>query len=156
MPDNLAVSRGVIVGSPGWDEKLAASKQAFLEGWVQRDAFKARYSALTNPQYVNGLIANLGVTISSAERDALVRDLASGSSRANVLGRLAENQTFSRAEFNLAFVLMQYFGYLGRDPDSAGFNFWLNKLNQFDGNYERAEMVKAFLASIEYRGRFSL
>ncbi len=51
---------------------------------------------------------------------------------------------------------MQYFGYLRRDPDNVGFNFWLNKLNQFDGNYARAEIVKAFLASIEYRGRFGL
>jgi hypothetical protein len=49
---------------------------------------------------------------------------------------------------------MQYFGYLGRDPDSAGFNFWLNKLNQFNGNFVDAEMVKAFLESTEYRQRF--
>jgi len=71
-----------------------------------------------------------------------------------VLAKLVENPTFTRAEFNSAFVLMQYFGYLGRDPDSGGFNFWLNKLNQFDGNFENAEMVKAFLFSAEYRHRF--
>ena len=65
-------------------------------------------------------------------------------------------------EFNRAFVLMQYFGYLRRNPDAApeaalnfdGYNFWLNKLNQFNGNYIEAEMVKAFLSSIEYRRRF--
>jgi hypothetical protein len=51
---------------------------------------------------------------------------------------------------------MQYFGYLRRDPDAEGFNFWLNKLNQFGGNHERAEMVKAFLSSSEYRERFGL
>ncbi len=82
--------------------------------------------------------------------------LASGSSRTSVLGKLAQNANFSRSEFNSAFALMQYFGYLRRDPDNVGFNFWLNKLNQFDGNYARAEIVKAFLASIEYRGRFGL
>jgi len=57
---------------------------------------------------------------------------------------------------------MQYFGYLRRDPNTApeptldyqGYNFWLNKLNQFNGNYNNAEMVKAFLTSIEYRQRF--
>jgi len=57
-------------------------------------------------------------------------------------------------------VLMQYFGYLQRDPDSgqdsdfSGYNFWLNKLNLFGGNYINAEMVKAFLTSTEYRARF--
>jgi hypothetical protein len=49
---------------------------------------------------------------------------------------------------------MQYFGYLRRDPDAEGYNHWLSKLEQFGGNYVRAEMVKAFLSSIEYRKRF--
>ena len=69
------------------------------------------------------------------------------------------------AETNKAFVLMQYFGYPRRnpddvrfdgnpDPDFNGFNFWLAKLNQFNGNFVQAEMVKAFILSIEYRQRF--
>ena len=60
----------------------------------------------------------------------------------------------SKAEFDRAFVLMQYFGYLRRDPDEEGYNFWLAKLNQFDGDYVAAEMVKAFISSDEYRHRF--
>jgi hypothetical protein len=100
------------------------------------------------------LIANLGVIITPSERDELAQDMLRGASRADILAKLIENPTFARAEFNSAFVLMQYFGYLGRDPDQAGYNFWLNKLNQFDGNYINAEMVKAFLSSIEYRRRF--
>jgi hypothetical protein len=73
---------------------------------------------------------------------------------------VAENQTLQRQEFNNAFVLMEYFGYLQRDPDAApntdfsGYNFWLAKLNQFNGDYIAAEMVKAFTASLEYRARF--
>jgi hypothetical protein len=65
------------------------------------------------------------------------------------------------AEFNRAFVLMQYFGYLRRNPtdlpDSSftGYDFWLGKLNQFNGNFIQAEMVKAFLNSDEYRQRFA-
>ncbi|HVS21785.1 MAG TPA: hypothetical protein VHD88_08040 [Pyrinomonadaceae bacterium] len=57
-------------------------------------------------------------------------------------------------------VLMQYFGYLRRnpndtpDPDYTGYDFWLTKLNQFNGNFINAEMVKAFITSIEYRQRF--
>jgi len=47
-------------------------------------------------------------------------------------------------------------GEIQRRPDSdyTGFDFWLTKLNQFNGNYIDAEMVKAFLSSIEYRKRF--
>jgi hypothetical protein len=59
-----------------------------------------------------------------------------------------------RAEFNAAFVLMEYFGYLRRDPDAAGYDFWLDKLNAFGGDFIRAEMVKAFISSAEYRQRF--
>ena len=55
---------------------------------------------------------------------------------------------------------MQYFGYLRRDPNAApdtdhtGYDFWLTKLNDFNGNFINAEMVKAFISSIEYRQRF--
>jgi cytochrome c biogenesis protein ResB len=57
---------------------------------------------------------------------------------------------------------MQYFGYLRRNPndppeaglDYAGYNFWLTKLNDFNGNYINAQMVEAFITSIEYTNRF--
>lgn len=52
------------------------------------------------------------------------------------------------------FVTMEYFGYLRRDPDPDGFQFWLAKLNQFNGDFSKAEMVKAFISSTEYRSRF--
>jgi hypothetical protein len=74
--------------------------------------------------------------------------------RAQVLRAIAESQQFSNLEFNRAFVTMEYFGYLRRDPDNSGFNFWLGKLNSFQGSFGNAEMVKAFLASSEYRQRF--
>jgi hypothetical protein len=74
--------------------------------------------------------------------------------RAQALRVVAESEEIRDAEFRRAFVLMQYFGYLRRDPDAAGYDFWLSKLNQFDGDYIRAEMVKAFISSDEYRKRF--
>jgi len=76
------------------------------------------------------------------------------------LQRVAENATLGQQELRRAFVLMQYFGYLRRNPndppdtDHAGYHFWLDKLNAFNGNFVNAEMVKAFLVSIEYRQRF--
>ena len=64
------------------------------------------------------------------------------------------------AQFNRAFVLMEYFGYLRRvpndapDSDFSGYKFWLDKLNGVGGNYVNAVMVKAFIASLEYIQRF--
>ena len=74
--------------------------------------------------------------------------------RAQVLRAVAENSFLQTREFNSAFVTMEYFGYLRRDPDTSGFNFWLKKLNDFGGNYIAAEMVKAFISATEVRGRF--
>ena len=76
--------------------------------------------------------------------------------------RVAENSSIKQQENNKAFVLMQYFGYMRRNPDDPpetnlnfdGYNFWLGKLNQFNGNFVDAEMVKAFIVSGEYRQRF--
>jgi hypothetical protein len=80
--------------------------------------------------------------------------------RAQALRIVSESEYFKTNELNRAFVLMEYFGYLRRNPDDppdnnlAGYNFWLNKLNQFNGNFVSADMVKAFILSTEYRGRF--
>jgi hypothetical protein len=38
--------------------------------------------------------------------------------------------------------------------DHSGYEFGLNKLNQFNGDYIKAEMVRAFISSSEYRQRF--
>ena len=42
------------------------------------------------------------------------------------------------------------------DSDYTGYDFWLTKLNQFNGNFVAAEMGKAFINSTEYRQRFGL
>jgi len=90
-----------------------------------------------------------------AFRNSLVAGLNGATlTRAQVLRMIAETDELQTREFNQAFVAMEYFGYLRRDPDTSGFNFWLNKLNTFNGNFRNAEMVKAFLASSEYRQRF--
>ena len=71
-----------------------------------------------------------------------------------MLRQIAEDGRFIRLKFNETFVMMAYSGYLRRDPDDGGYQFWLGKLNQFGGNFEQAEMVKAFIFSVEYRNRF--
>jgi uncharacterized protein (TIGR03118 family) len=90
-----------------------------------------------------------------AFRDSLVAGLNGATeTRATVLRKVAESAYLNQREFTSAFVLMQYFGYLRRDADTAGFTFWLDKLNSFNGNFINADMVKAFITSGEYRQRF--
>jgi len=154
MPDTATVAQNVIVGTGDWARQLEANKQAFVDAWVQRPAFRAAYDGLTNESYVDTIISQTGGSF-NGDRDALVGGLTSGSlTRAAVLRQVAEDQGFVSAKRNATFVMMEYFGYLRRDPDESGYQFWLNKLNQFGGNFEQAEMVKAFIVSGEYRGRF--
>jgi hypothetical protein len=121
---------------------------------------------MTPAQFVDALNANAGGVLSASERATAINLFAGAgnttntTARAQAIRQIAEDTDLVSAEFNRAFVLMQYFGYLRRDPnalpdsDYAGYEFWLKKLNQFNGNFLDAEMVKAFLTSIEYRQRF--
>ncbi len=155
MPDTTTIAKDVVVGRAGWQEQLNANRQVFLNAFVQRPAFRSVYDGLSNSDYVNQLLTHTHTGIAQEERDALVDGLNNGSlTRAEVLGQIAEDQRFMAAKRNEAFVMMEYFGYLRRDPDASGYQFWLNKLNQFGGNFEQAEMVKAFIVSGEYRERF--
>jgi hypothetical protein len=162
LPDTQEIGRGVIVHQGDWRQQLEANKTAFLDEFVRRPRFTSAFpAAMTAAQFVDALDANAGGPLTRAERNRLVEDLQTGArTRAGVLRAVAENQSFSSAEFDRAFVLMQYFGYLRRNPDDppdadyTGYDFWLGKLKEFDGDYIRAEMVKAFISSDEYRKRF--
>lgn len=154
VADARAVSRGVIVHQPGWRERLEANTQAFVEDWVRRDEFTSRYAGMQGAAFIDALIANTGAAVTPAERTHLISELARTSSRAHVMRLLLSNEQFVQSEKNHAFVLMQYIGYLRRDPDQTGYQFWLGKLNDHGGNAIAAEMVRSFLVSTEYRGRF--
>ncbi|MCM3871738.1 MAG: TIGR03118 family protein, partial [Pyrinomonadaceae bacterium] len=91
----------------------------------------------------------------STFRDALVAGLnGSTETRATVLRKVAESAFLRQRELNTAFVDMEYGGYLRRDADLPGFNFWRNKLDSFGGDFRAADMVEAFITSSEYRQRF--
>jgi PA domain/Domain of unknown function (DUF4214) len=146
----------VIVGQTGWERQLEANKQAFALAFVQRAAFQSAHGGQAAGAYVDSLFANVGVTPTAPERQAALNafDAGGAAGQAAALRSVAESNSASAKSFNEAFVLMQYFGYLQRDPDDEGFNFWLSKLNEFNGNYIAAEMVKAFITSTEYMDRF--
>jgi YVTN family beta-propeller protein len=169
MTDTQRVGRNVIVTPPpdnAWQVTLETNKQVFFVGWVQRPQFLATYPiGMPAANFVDTLNANTGGSLNSTQRDALVNQLSSNNTtagRASAVRQVAENSVFSDREVNKAFVLMQYFGYLRRNPDDppeagldfAGYNFWLAKLNEHNGNFIQAEMVKSFIVSGEYLGRF--
>jgi hypothetical protein len=175
LPDTQEIGRGVVFGQPGADVQLENNKQAFFLDFVQRPAFLAPTAyptTLSAAEFVDKLNnftfdplnVGLGLALTPGQRDALVSQLSvnptSPTLRAQVLRSVSENGLFSQRQFNKAFVLMQYFGYLRRNPNAtpdtgfAGYNFWLGKLNQFNGNFVDAEMVKAFITSGEYIQRF--
>ncbi|MFN2454775.1 MAG: SBBP repeat-containing protein [Pyrinomonadaceae bacterium] len=136
---------------------LEASRQAFAEEFVQRPAFALKYpQSLSRSEFVDALIKNVrnasGLDLSNS-RASFIADYDANNSRARVVRLVVDNAAFAQGEFNRAFVLAEYFGYLRRDPDEAGYQFWVNVLNnRVPGNYRA--MACAFLTSREYQERF--
>jgi hypothetical protein len=166
LKDTPLISNGVVVGQGDWQGQLETNKGAYALAFVRRQRFADAFpAALTPAQFVDKLDANAGGVLDDGEKANLAGELAANNTnagRASVLRKVAEDADLDRREKNRAFVLMQYYGYLQRNPNDspeqnlnyAGWNFWLGKLEQFNGDFVRAEMVKAFLDAAEYRGRF--
>jgi CSLREA domain-containing protein len=178
ITDAQFVGHGIIVNGQLSAAKINQNKAAFAQQFVNcTDAtkyrcaeFKAIYDGLTNPQFVDKLFQTTGVNATATERIDLVNSIGASQTRGSIVQKVVDGinviaegnqqftttygQAFYNAEFTRAFVELEYFGYMKRDPDDAGYAFWLGKLNQFGGNFVNAEMVLAFISSPEYRARF--
>ena len=162
ITDTRTIGSGVVVGEGDWQTLLKQNKDTFYANFVNRQDFVEKYPLMILPAaYVQQLNQNAGNPLSATELAALIDEhTANTKNRAQVLSQIAEHQNLVNAELNRAFVLMQYFGYLRRNPnvgpdsDYTGYDFWLTKLNQFNGDFRAAEMVKAFITSTEYQQRF--
>ncbi len=141
---------------------LEQARQRFADAFVTRSEFVARYQRFTTgDSFVDALLANAGQTAGvnlTVERANLIRIYNGGAnqdqSRSLVIRALVDIPEFHRAEYNPAFVLTEYFSYLRRDPDRAGYEFWLDVLNNRAVNSYQS-MVCAFTTSREYQERFS-
>jgi hypothetical protein len=141
---------------------LETGKQNFALEFVQRPEFVNKYQSANNANsFVDALLSTVqaasGIDLSS-RRGELIAEYNAGSnqtdSRVRTLRKLIEYAEYVNAEYNRAFVLAEYFGYLRREPDEQGYQFWLNVLNNGDpGNY--TGMVCSFITSKEYQERFS-
>lgn len=134
---------------------LEIGKQALVQSLLERADFLTRYPLnLSNAEFADALLATVresGVDLSS-ERQNLM-DALSNHNRAQAVRLVVENRELYKAEYNAAFVLSEYFGYLRRDPDQNGYDFWLNVLNNREPNNYQG-MVCAFITSREYQERF--
>ncbi len=148
---------GLVAGT-----NLEANKQAFAANFVQRPEFIQKYPLfMTGPRFVDALLENVlgcsGLDLTS-QRAALIGEYNTSTdqtiSRSRVLRLVADNTAFIQVQFNKGFVLAEYLGFLRRDPDQQGFDFWLDVLNnRVPGNFR--SMVCAFITSPEYQKRFS-
>jgi hypothetical protein len=154
----FSADRPQVLGGTNLDE----SRAAFADQFVQRGEFLQKYSQATGAEsFVDDLLMNIRQTSGadlSSQREALIARYKSGSemneSRSLVLREAIDSGAFQGAEYNKAFVTMEYFGYLRRDAEEGGYRFWLNVLNNKEpGNYQA--MVCAFITSQEYQERFS-
>lgn len=162
--DTQALQANLVFGTPGFDAQLESNKATYFNDFVTRPEFLGKYPASQNgSDFIDAVIATVqngsGVNLTTRRPD-LVNEYLLGAtqtqSRIRVIRKVVDYPEYVAAEFNRAFVTMEYFGYLRRDPDPAGFDFWLNKLNAFNGDFRKADMVKAFILSSEYRQRFGL
>lgn len=167
--EEFMLDRGQVVTGPQGE----ASRQAFAEQWVQRATFQQAFPAiLSNTEFVNRVFEMSGLTASiyDGQRQEQIAAMNAGRSRALALLDVIEIPDFKNipdpnsprydeirttSQYNPAFVLMQYFGYLRRDPDENGYLFWLDVLNnRVPGNFR--SMVCGFLTSTEYQMRFGI
>jgi Calx-beta domain/Carboxypeptidase regulatory-like domain/Domain of unknown function (DUF4214) len=154
IPDytHFMVERSSLTPGP----QLLPSTFAYTNEFVERPIFKQFYpDTMTPAEFVNKLFDTAGLVPFSVERTEKIQDMTvNGKTRAEVLRELLEIPAFTAKEYNAAFVLMQYYGYLRRDPDPGGYQFWLDVLDSRVQNNYRA-MVCAFITSAEYQQRFS-
>ena len=171
MRDVSTVSEGIVVNNQISGAVVEANRNRLAAEFVQRPEFLAKYGGLDNTLYVQELFNTTGIAATAAEKQALVDGLTNGTeTRASVLRKVVDGtvvisegnvqftttygQAFYNQEYRRVFVYMEYIGYLRRNPDAAGFNFWLGKLNFYNGDPFQAEMVRSFILSPEYRSRF--
>jgi uncharacterized repeat protein (TIGR01451 family) len=141
----------VQVGGAQSPQSELLSKAAYTDQFAQRHEFLIRYSGTSNSTYVNALEQNAEITLTN-KADLIAALNTNQKTRAQVLREIVESKAVEDKFFIRAFVAMQYFGYLRRDPDPVGYNNWVLTLTDDPSNFRH--MIFGFLFSNEYRGRF--
>jgi Carboxypeptidase regulatory-like domain/Domain of unknown function (DUF4214) len=131
--------------------QLEAAKTAFIDDFTARPAFARQYDSLSDTAFVDKLLQTAGVDLSSRRQELIDALRTRRLRRAAVLREIAESSEVYQKYYNQAFVVMEYFGYLHRDPDAL-YTDWIRALDANPADSRR--MVEGFVNSAEYRNRF--
>ena len=155
------------------DQDLENARTAFINDFMARQAFQNIYAGLTTAanaaQFIAKLEQTAGVTLPATTttlpgqppqfgRDELIQKMSSGQFTAGqTLRAFIEQKVVFDKFFFRAFVAMQYFGYLNRDPEDAGYNDWVDVLTNGRGDIPPGDfrhLIFGFVWSVEYREKF--
>ncbi|HEY9282486.1 MAG TPA: DUF4214 domain-containing protein, partial [Pyrinomonadaceae bacterium] len=147
------------------EQEVYARRAQLAERFTARPEFAAAYGPTTSQQYVAALLGryqlqqvttpdpqqpDTGAKVTLSGEELANRLNAGALTRAQVLRAVVDSDEVGSAEFDNAFVAMQYYGYLRRKPEPSGFEAWLRVLRSGDTR----TMVNGFLNSTEYKLRF--
>jgi hypothetical protein len=139
------------------------------DSWVRRQEFKSLYDALDNAAFVSTLMdryklqqittpdpaspdGTQKVTLTRGDLVNRLGGVGGTLTRAQVLRAVVQSDEVGAAEFNSAFVSMQYYGYLRRTPEPGGYNDWMTYLMAHPNDFRG--MVYGFINASEYKLRF--
>ena len=132
--------------------QLELTKRAFVDRWLKREELAKRYPAnSTNESFVDELLKVWqpeATKEGAVDRARLLGELNNGVSRADLLRRIAEQQSPSSIEHNRVVVRLAYFVYLKREPSPDEVAQWLQKLQGPGG---QREMIESFLTLSNYQ-----
>jgi hypothetical protein len=155
MSDLELIGRGIIAGSEGEEQHFANNFREFLDDWMKRESTVRTFGSLDDAPYVDRLLANEGISMDPASREALVSGLSSRSeTRVSVLLKIVDDPRFIEKEQNRSLIALHYFGFLHRNPDDPpdgdlrGFDFWVRELER---QHDVTKMAAAFRESDEYK-----
>jgi hypothetical protein len=139
------------------------ARLALVQAFVGRTEFEKKYPKTLNKtefvdQILSAVLQGTDLDLKNQREAFLAISDGTSAGRAAVLAAISAQSNVLDSQYNQAFVLAQYFGYLRRDPDDSGFNFWVNVLKSKplrDPDSARS-MVCAFLTSTEYQNRFGM
>ncbi|HYG08478.1 MAG TPA: DUF4214 domain-containing protein, partial [Pyrinomonadaceae bacterium] len=148
-------------------QEVYAKRALFPLSFTERQEFRTAYAGLSNAAFVDALLVRYGapsirtpdpanpeagISVTLTRADLVNRLNSLALTRAQVLRAVVESDEIKAAEYNRAYVAMQYYGYLRRTPEDDGYEAWLRVINQ-DPNNVRV-MINGFMNSNEYRARF--
>jgi hypothetical protein len=147
--DLRQLGRDLHVGAVGWKKILTDNEDVLSQRLV------SRYEGKSDAECLAAFYANAGLQPSNGQMGSLLQELIAGrETRATILRRIADDRRLFSRDYNTAYVLCHYFGYLKRDPDNppdhdlTGFNFWRQQL---DRTHDYRGLTRAFMESDEYK-----